>query len=177
EARAAPADELALGVLVLELEADLEPLDFGPAVVQVLLVAVHHARGDGLAAGEQLADDGGQLLGRAAEGAQQVGLAVAVVPPFAAAVGLVPPVADAGLAGAAVVDPDGALARLGPVHLRLPLVGAQPAAADVVLDDLLRVLALHVADLAVDDQVLLAVHLLDAHEQDVGGLGDDGAEA
>src|SRR5262249_41006592 len=95
----------------------------------------------------------------------------------AAAVGLIPPGADAGLAGAAVVEEDRELAGLGPVHLRLPLVGAEPAAADVVLDEFLRVLALDVADLAVDDEVLFAVHLFDAHEEAVGGLVDAGAEA
>ena len=39
-----------------------------------------------------------------------------------------------------------------------------------------RVLALDVLDLAVDDHVLFFVDLLDAHDDDVGRLRDDGPE-
>src|SRR5262249_31488837 len=41
---AAPADEIALRVVILNLQARFHPLDFGAAIVQILLVAVHHAR-------------------------------------------------------------------------------------------------------------------------------------
>src|SRR5215471_18915965 len=102
---------------------------------------------------------------------------MAVVPPFAAGVRLVPPSADARLARPAIVEENGELARLGPLDRRLPFVGPQTAAADVVLDDVGRVLALDILDLAVDDDVLLLVGRLDADQDNVGRLGDDGAEA
>ena len=58
----------------------------------------------------------GKFLGRCREAAQQERFAVTEVPPVAAGVGLIPVVADARLAGAAVVEEDGRLADLGPVH-------------------------------------------------------------
>jgi hypothetical protein len=177
EVLAAPAEEVALRIVIQQFEADLEALDLGPAIVQVFLVAVDHARGGDLLALQHLIDDAGEFVGVAAEAAQQERLGVAVVPPFAAGVGLIPPGADAGLRRAALIEEDGRLARLRPVHLRLPLVGAQAAAADVVLDDVGRVLALDVADLAVDDEVLVPVERFDAHEDDVRRLLHDGAKA
>ena len=55
--------------------------------------------------------------------------------------------------------------------------GWKPAVADVVLDHGLRVRALEVADLAIDDEVLARGRPADAHEDDVGGQGDDLPEA
>ena len=52
--------------------------------------------------------------------------------------------ADVRLAGPAVVEEDGLLADLGPLHDLFPLARPQPAAADVVLDLVLRVLAFDV---------------------------------
>ena len=101
---------------------------------------------------------------------------MAVVPPFAAGVGLIPPVADAGLAGAAVMEEHGQSAGLGPIHLRLPFVGPQTAAADVVLDDVGRMFAFDVENLAIDDEVLFLIDRLNAHEHDVGGLIDNRPE-
>ena len=88
---------------------------------------------------------------------------MAMIPPFAAGVGLIPPGADARFAGPAVAEEHREFARTGPVHLRLPLVGPQTAATDVVLDDFGGVLAFQVAHLAVDEQVFLAVHRFQAH--------------
>src|SRR5262249_1055268 len=76
-----------------------------------------------------------------------------------------------------VVEEDGDLAGLGPVHGVLPLVGPDAAAADVVLDDVGRVLALEVLDLAIEDQVLFPIHFLHAHHHDVAGELDDLAQA
>src|ERR1019366_4435331 len=115
-----------------------DALNFRAAIVQVLLVAVDHAGSDGFLALQHLLDDASQLLGIAAKRAQEIRLSVFVIPPVAAAVRLIPPGADAGLAGAAIMEEDGSLARLGPVHLRLPFVGADAALEDVMLDDLLR---------------------------------------
>src|SRR5262249_22743503 len=176
EVLAAPADEIALGIVILNLEAGLDALNLGPALVQILLVAVHHARHHDLAALQNLGDDAGQLFRRAAEAAQKVRLAVAVVPPFAAGIGLVPPGADAGFAGTAVVKEDGGLAHLSPVHLRLPFNGPESAPADIVLDDVRRMLALDVALLLVNDKILLPIHRLHAHEDDVGGLRNHRSE-
>ena len=52
----APAEEVALGVVVLDFEADLEPLNLGSLIVQVFLVAVHHARDDDFLAGDHGGD-------------------------------------------------------------------------------------------------------------------------
>src|SRR5260370_30978501 len=141
EVLAAPADEIGLGIVILDLQAGLDSANLGPALMQVLLVAVHHAGHDHLAALQDLGDDAGQLFRRAGEAAQQIRLAVAVVPPFAAGIGLIPPGADAGFAGPAVVEEDGRLAHLGPVHLRLPFICPPPAPAPLVLYAVRRVLA------------------------------------
>src|SRR5207302_10809252 len=121
EVLAAPADEIALGLVVLNLQARLEPLDLAAALVQVFLVSVDHARHDHFAAFEYLRHSSRQLLGLAGVAAQEIRLAVTVVPPLAAGVGLVPPGADARFAGAAVVEEHRELARLGPVDRRFPL--------------------------------------------------------
>ena len=73
---AAPADKITLGVVILQLQADAQPLDLGPAVVQVLFVSVDHARGDDFAASEHLGHDAGQLFRLAAEAPQKEGLGV-----------------------------------------------------------------------------------------------------
>src|SRR5262249_6839742 len=126
----------------------------GLAIVQVFLVAVHHARNDDFFVVIHLRHDADELFRWAAIAAQEERFAVAVVPPLAAGVGLVPPGADAGFAGAAVMEHDRHLAGLGPFHLRLPLIGAETAEADVVLDDIAVVLAFDVLHLAINDNVL-----------------------
>src|SRR5260370_41465594 len=135
EVLAAPADEIALGIVILNLQAGLDALNLGPALMQVLLVAVHHAGHDHLAALQDLGDDAGQLFRRAGAPAKKIRLALAVVPPFAAGIGLIPPGADAGFAGPAVVEENGRLAHLGPVHLRLPFIGTPAPPADILLDE------------------------------------------
>src|SRR5205823_8961425 len=99
---AAPADEIALGVVVDQLEAGLDPLDLGPALVQVFQVAVDHARHHYFLALEHTLDRRGQLLNVAGVAAQEERFAVYVVPLGVVAVALVPPGADAGLTGVAV---------------------------------------------------------------------------
>jgi len=53
----------------------------------------------------------------------------------------------------------------------------EAAATDVVLDEVGRVLALQVVQLAVDDHVLFFVHLLHLQDHDVGGQRDHLPEA
>jgi hypothetical protein len=173
---AAPPDEVALRVVVELLEAGLHPLDAGRPLVDRLLVAVHHARDDHLLAVQDLGDEPGELLDLAGVAPQHERLAVRHAPPLPLRVRLVPRRAEVRLAGPAVVEEDGRLADLRPPHDLLPLARAQPAAADVVLDLGLRVLAFHVLNLGIDDEVLLAVHLRHLHDDDVGGLADDVGE-
>ena len=49
---AAPAGEVALGVVVQDLEAGPQARDPGPAQVQVILVAIDHARNDNVLPGQ-----------------------------------------------------------------------------------------------------------------------------
>src|SRR5262249_5073253 len=93
-----------------------------------------------------------------------------------AAVALVPVGADAGLAGPAVVEEDSGLTDLGPFHRVLPFARVEAAPADIVLNRLGWVLALEVLYLAIEDDVVLLVHLLDAEDHDVGRFMDDPAE-
>ena len=116
EVLAAPADEIALRVVVLQLEADFEPLDAGTAQVQVFQVAVDHAGHDRFLAGQDLPHGRDQLIGRAGVGAEQVRLAVAHGPPLAAGIRLVPVFAGEGLAGVALVEEHADAARLDAVH-------------------------------------------------------------
>ena len=97
-------------------------------------------------------------------------------PPVTVGVGLVPIRANAGLAGAAVVEKDCGLADFRPLHRVLPLARMEAASADVVLDDVRRMLAFDVAHLAINDQIVLPIHLLDAQHHDVRGQRANEAE-
>src|SRR5260221_548346 len=77
---AAPADEVALRVVVLNLEARLHALDLRGLLVQGFLVAVHHARDDDFLVGEDLGDEAGELIDLAGVGAHQERLAVRHAP-------------------------------------------------------------------------------------------------
>src|ERR1700731_2520145 len=104
-------------------------MDAGPAQVEIVLVAVHHAGDDRFLAGEDVVDGAGELIDLAAIAAQQERLPGTHAPPFAAGVRLVPVVADACFAGAAVVEKDGGLADLDPFHRVLPLARMEASAA------------------------------------------------
>ena len=173
---AAPADEIALGIVILKLQAGPQPLNAGPPQMEVVLVAVHHARHDDLFARHDLLHGDGQFVHLAGKAAQQERLAVAHGPPLTAGIALVPIIAGARFAGPAIMKEDGGLADLRPFHGVLPLAGMEAAAADVVLDDVGWMRTLQVADLAIDDEVILLVDLLDAHDHDVGGKLDHQAE-
>ena len=144
--------------------------------MEVVLVAVHHAGHHDLLARHDLLHGDGQLFHLAGKAAQQERLAVAHGPPLTAGIALVPIIAGARFAGPAIMKEDGGLADLRPFHGVLPLAGMEAAAADVVLDDVGWMRTLQVADLAIDDEVILLVDLLDAHDHDVGGKLDHQAE-
>ncbi len=174
---AAEAHEITLFVVIIQLQARAQPLNFGAPKMQVILVAIDHARYDHFLASENVGDGIAELVDVAGKGAKQERLTVAHVPPFAARVALVPVGPNARLAGAAVVEHDSKLARLSPVHRVLPLARMETRLGDVVLDDIGRVLALDVAHLGIDDEVLFLVNLVHLDEDDVGRQVDDLAEA
>ena len=102
---------------------------------------------------------------------------MAHAPPFAARVRLVPVSADAGFAGAAIVEEDSGLTYLCPFHRILPFARMKAVLADVVLDDVGGMLAFEIADLAVDNEIILLVDLFDLQDHDVGGKLDHQAKA
>jgi hypothetical protein len=150
-------------VLVSDTSSPSPALHLALAEVEMVLVAVGQAGDDDLLAGDDGRNGRGQAVHVAVEGAQHEGLGVRQLPPVAGALALVPVGADAGLAARAVVEEDGALARLGPGHDVLPLARVETALADVVLDDRLGVVSLEVLHLLVQDEVLV---LVDAHHLD-----------
>ena len=98
-------------------------------------------------------------------------------PPVAVGVGLVPIGADAGFASAAVVEKDGSLADFRPFHRVLPFPWVEAASPNVVLDNVRRMLTFDVAHFAIDNQVVLTIHLFDTKHNDVGGQSANKAEA
>ena len=166
EVVAAPAREVALRVVVLQLEAGFHPLNSRGAKLQRHLVPIDHAGDDDLLASEHRLHDADQLVRRPGIAAEQIWLAVAHVPPLATGVGLIPIVADAGLAGSTVVEEDGRLAGFRPLHDRLPFAFMKSGASDVVLDHLAGQRPLQILHLAEQNQVLLPINLLDPQHRD-----------
>src|SRR5207248_7611659 len=139
---------------ILEFQAGTQALDAGAANMEVVLVAVYHARHNHFFATEDVGDCRGQFVHLPAIAAQQERLAMAHAPPFAARVRLVPVSADAGFAGAAIVEEDSGLTYLCPFHRILPFARMKAVLADVVLDDVGGMLAFEIADLAVDNEII-----------------------
>src|SRR5262249_23502260 len=144
-----PADEIPLGIVILQLETRLEPLNLGLLLVQVLLVAIDHGSDDDFFIVVDGGDGIDELLYLARVRAQHERFAVAHAPPFAAGIGLVPVVADARLTGAAIVEEDRNLARLGPFHRVLPFARMETTFTNVVPDLVGRMFALEILDLAI----------------------------
>ena len=70
----------------------------------------------------------------------------------------------------------GGLPDLGPSHDVLPFARVETGLPDVVLHHVAGLLAFEVGDFGVNDEVLLAVHFIDAEDDDVCGVGDDFTE-
>ena len=173
---APPTDEIALRVVVLQFQARLQALNFARAQVERHLVAVDHAGDDRLAASDDGLNRGDHLFGLAGETAQEERLGVAHGPPVAAGVGLIPIVVDAHFAGVVFMEEDGDLARLGPFHDAFPFALVKTVLADLVADDVLWILALEVLNLAIDDQVLGLLYLLDLEDHDEVRFRNDAAQ-
>ena len=67
---AAPADEVALGIVILQLETGFEPLNPRPPQVQIILVAVYHAGHDHFLAGDDIRRRCGKFIHITSEAAQ-----------------------------------------------------------------------------------------------------------
>ena len=65
---------------------------------------------------------------------------------------------------------------LGPGHHVLPFARLKAVVGDIVLDGLAGMRALQIADLAIDQEVFFLVHLLQLHDDDIGGFVANSAQ-